>query len=305
MARIRSLKPEAFTSESLSKVSVSAERTFYGMSTIADDRGRLVDKPAQINGDLWSMRGGHTPADLENELQELVKADELVCRYTGCNGKRYLHLVTWDWHQKIDKPGKTRVPRCPHHPISVTGVAEVCGLHQGDCEFQEGLFSLDEVSGDDGDMSRDSREISPDSRDIPMVDLVPRTVDRGSRTVPPTAGAKPRRPRRAASNAADVVAAYMEGAASADLPVPSGDLRGRVGRQANRLLKEYPLDALILAARHMGAVGWNDLSVQLQRDGVTANGQAPPANSRASPGGHRPFRNPDDQSAYDEEMRPA
>src|SRR5215472_9844738 len=133
LARIRSLKPEAFSSDSLAKVSVNAERTFYGMSTIADDRGRLPDKPAQINGDLWSMRGGHTVAELEGELEELAKADELVCRYTGCNGKRYLHLVTWDWHQKIDHPSKTRLPRCPHHPVSVTGQAEECGLHKGPC----------------------------------------------------------------------------------------------------------------------------------------------------------------------------
>ena len=94
MARIRSLKPEAFESETLAKVSVDAERTLFGLTTIVDDRGRLADKPAQINGNLWSMRGDHTAADLDGELEQLVKADGLLCRYTGCDGKRYIHLVT-------------------------------------------------------------------------------------------------------------------------------------------------------------------------------------------------------------------
>ena len=51
MARIRSDKPEAYQSETLAEISLAAERTFKGMATIADDRGRLADKPAQINGE--------------------------------------------------------------------------------------------------------------------------------------------------------------------------------------------------------------------------------------------------------------
>ena len=50
MARIRSDKPEAYQSETLAEISLAAERTFKGMATIADDNGRLADKPAQING---------------------------------------------------------------------------------------------------------------------------------------------------------------------------------------------------------------------------------------------------------------
>ena len=96
--------------------------------SIADDRGRLADKPAQINGELWSMRGNHTREDLEAELGEMVKVD-LVCRYTGCDGKRYLHLVKWDQHQKIDRPSRSRLPRCPHHQAD----PDYCGRHEGDC----------------------------------------------------------------------------------------------------------------------------------------------------------------------------
>lgn len=315
MARIRSLKPEAFTSETLAKVSVNAERTFFGLSTIADDRGRLPDKPAQLNGELWSMRGGHTAADLDAELEELVKADGLVCRYVGCNGKRYLHLVTWDWHQKIDHPSKVRLPRCPHHLFSVTLRPEECGLHEGECpdysfgpredsrESREssrgvspGNGGVASTASDGGIAGQDTRksagpvqrpeqgERNPsrgsreDSRDV-ETDLGPRTVDLGPRNVPPSAGAaKPRRAKPAPSDAhiGTIVAAYVDGATEAGQPAPASSLRARVGKQARQLLSDgYDIAALIESAKNMGAGEWNDLAVQVRKDAAGANGSKP------------------------------
>lgn len=151
MARIRSLKPEAFQSESLAAVSLAAERTFFGLSTVVDDQGRITDKPVVLNGALWSMRGEvrpHTAADFENELRELAKED-LICRYIGCDGKKYLHLVTWTSHQKVDHPGKPRIPRCSIHALN-----EQCGVHDArPCPPPR-------------DPSREFREDSRDSRDI-------------------------------------------------------------------------------------------------------------------------------------------
>ncbi|WP_395369318.1 hypothetical protein OHU45_09105 [Streptomyces tubercidicus] len=50
IARIRTIKPEAFNSESLAAVSLSAERTFFGLLTQSDDHGRFRDQPAVIAG---------------------------------------------------------------------------------------------------------------------------------------------------------------------------------------------------------------------------------------------------------------
>lgn len=170
MARIRSLKPEAFQSETLSLVSVTAERTFFGLTTQVDDRGRITDKPAQINGLLWAMRGNHTTAETETELKELESVG-LVCRYQGCDGKPYLHLVTWDDHQRVDHPSRSRLPRCLRH-----GLADYCGRHDGDCP-----------------------EPLAKPREPSRPDLGSRTVDQGSRTVPPTAARKAR-PRETVAN---------------------------------------------------------------------------------------------------------
>jgi hypothetical protein len=59
VARIRTIKPEAFASESLAAVSLSAERTFFGLLTQADDHGRFRDQAAVITGLLWSLRPDH------------------------------------------------------------------------------------------------------------------------------------------------------------------------------------------------------------------------------------------------------
>ncbi len=223
MARIRSDKPESYQSETLAEISLAAERTFRGMATFADDRGRLADKPAQINGDLWAMRSErepHAPDDLEAELGEMVKAD-LVCRYTGCDGKRYIHLVKWDLHQKIDRPSKSRLPRCPHHQAD----PDYCGRHEGDCppvkvsqgfgtpsrdsregsrDLQQTQTGLDADAGTAGSplqgepiaaeqrreqphgqhaSEQEERNSSRESRESSMLDLGSRTVDLGSRTV--------------------------------------------------------------------------------------------------------------------------
>jgi hypothetical protein len=61
LARIRTIKPEAFVSESLAAVSLTAERTFFGLLTQADDQGRHRDHAAIIAGQLWVLRPEHTP----------------------------------------------------------------------------------------------------------------------------------------------------------------------------------------------------------------------------------------------------
>ncbi|WEV29115.1 hypothetical protein OYE22_30965 [Streptomyces sp. 71268] len=127
MARIRTIKPEAYVSESLAEVSVEAERTFFGLLTQADDHGRHRDNAAIIAGVLWPLRAEHTSVHVEDDLDQLANAG-LVCRYTGCDGRRYLHIVTWFEHQKIDRPSQSRMPSCTQHHA-----ADRCGPCKGTC----------------------------------------------------------------------------------------------------------------------------------------------------------------------------
>jgi hypothetical protein len=114
VARIRTIKPESFDSEDLASVPVSAVLTFFGLLTLADDAGRFRAHPAIIHGRLWALRPEHTPVHVAADLEQLACAG-LICLYTGCDGRTYLHIVTWAKHQKIDRATPSRLPACPGH----------------------------------------------------------------------------------------------------------------------------------------------------------------------------------------------
>ena len=68
MPRIRTIKPEAFISESLAAVPLSAERTFFGLFTQADDHGRHRDHAAVIRRAALALRAEHTSVHVEDDL---------------------------------------------------------------------------------------------------------------------------------------------------------------------------------------------------------------------------------------------
>ncbi|MCE7080145.1 hypothetical protein [Streptomyces sp. ST2-7A] len=142
MARIRTIKPEAFASESLAQVSVHAERTFFGLLTQADDQGRFRDQPAVLAGLLWSLRPEHGALEVEDDLTQLAAAG-LICRYADDDGKRYLHIVTWRRHQKINRPSGVRHPPCPLHEllqVSPAGSGAVLASGEPSMSAQGGLL---------------------------------------------------------------------------------------------------------------------------------------------------------------------
>ncbi|MFE4359913.1 hypothetical protein [Kitasatospora sp. NPDC056800] len=126
MARIRSVKPETWVSETLSEVSIPAMVTFLGMTNHADDHGRHRDNAAIVYGLIWPMRDEINRAEVEGHLQQLA-AVGAICRYTGCDGRKYFHYPTWRKHQKIDKPSLSRLSACPHCE------PERCGVCKGPC----------------------------------------------------------------------------------------------------------------------------------------------------------------------------
>jgi hypothetical protein len=141
VSRIRALKPETWISESLAEVTVEAERTFLAMTTHADDQGRHRDQAAIIAGLVWPLRAEHTAVHVEDDLTQLAAAG-LICRYTGCDGKRYFHYPTWVRHQKIDKPSQSRLPACP------TCETQRCGACKGPCTQPAGAPSTPQALPD-------------------------------------------------------------------------------------------------------------------------------------------------------------
>src|SRR6266704_6234978 len=111
MARIRSIKPEFFTSETVAGLSVHARLTFIGLWTYADDAGRALDNPRLIKAAVWPLDDDVSAGDITRHLDELAKSGRL-CRYV-LDGKRYLHFPTWDEHQKPKNPSDPKHPACP------------------------------------------------------------------------------------------------------------------------------------------------------------------------------------------------
>lgn len=113
MPRIRTIKPDFFVSEKIAKLSLTAERTFLGILTLADDEGRLKAGPEVLNGALWPLRPEHTVDQMREDLAQL-EAVGLLCRYE-VDGRTYRHVTRFRVHQRINRPTPSKLPPCPIH----------------------------------------------------------------------------------------------------------------------------------------------------------------------------------------------
>lgn len=111
MARIRSIKPEFFTSETLAALPISARLTFIGLWTHVDDNGVCPDNDRLIAAAVWPLEENPLEAlrRLREDLQRLQEA-LLIVRYEAA-GKKFLFVAGWDEHQKVSHPKKPRFPR--------------------------------------------------------------------------------------------------------------------------------------------------------------------------------------------------
>ncbi|MEV6326723.1 hypothetical protein [Streptomyces sp. NPDC051909] len=290
MARIRTIKPEAFSSESLAAVSLSAERTFFGLLTQTDDQGRFRDQAAVIAGQLWSLRREHGPEAVEDDLIQLDGAG-LICRYEGGDGKRYLHIVTFAKHQKINRPSGVRTPPCPHHDLGIPrdpspqtqgALTESSANRQGE---------LTEPAVNDGSAGQSRfREHSPQPRGgltEPSVsphhpDLGPRNRDLGST---PLGGASAPAPESVSTK--DLIGEYAAGCAHR----PPQNVLDHLGREVKKLLAEGIAPDHIRAGldRHRAKGLHASLLPSLVHEAMNAT----PTGAAA----HRPWTNPADTAA--------
>lgn len=110
MARIRSIKPEFFTSETIAGLPLSARLTFIGLWTYVDDNGVGIDNELLITAAIWPLERDNleTLARTREDLASLSR-EGLVSRYRDSR-KAYLHITSWSEHQKVDHPRKPRYP---------------------------------------------------------------------------------------------------------------------------------------------------------------------------------------------------
>lgn len=303
MARIRTIKPEAFASESLAQVTVTAERTFFGLLTQADDHGRFRDQAAVIAGLLWSLRPEHGPLGVEDDLAQLAGAD-LICRYEGEDGKRYLHIVTFGRHQKINRPSGVRHPACPHHDGAPrhastrvpqgdhtdTSVSPHGALAEGSREIREPSVKREAAGQSSSAESSVTVQggLTEDSVRAHGPDLGPRIMDLGSVPTGAAGGPAPD-----TVSAKQLIGEYVAACAHR----PPEKLLGHLGREVNQLLAERIAPSHIRAG--LERLRTKGLSPSVLPSLVNESMNAAPA-TRAP---HRSWTNPTDvEAAYGGEL---
>ena len=133
MARIRSIKPEFFTSEVVASLPLSARLTFIGLWTYVDDNGVGLDNERLILAAVWPLEDDVVQAvqRTREDLRSLSRAG-LVSRYKN-PPRRFIHITSWEEHQKVSHPRKQRypLPTDPGVTCINTDALEPLGRHSG------------------------------------------------------------------------------------------------------------------------------------------------------------------------------
>ena len=111
MARIRTIKPDAFKSDTLAGTSFFARWLFAGLWTYCDDEGRGRGDTRLIKAELFALDDMVTPSSVELGIRELAQIGS-VCLYQ-IDGRDYLHCPKWHVHQRISHPLPSKLPGCP------------------------------------------------------------------------------------------------------------------------------------------------------------------------------------------------
>ena len=123
MARIRSIKPDAFTSDSLSRVDYFTRWLFAGLWTYLDDEGYGRDDVRLIKAAIFPLDVDATPKKVGAAVSRLV-TEGCLCRFS-VGGRPFLHAPNWPEHQKVNRPTPSKFPVCPDHgPATHGGLSE-------------------------------------------------------------------------------------------------------------------------------------------------------------------------------------
>ena len=110
--RIRSIKPEFWSSPDVAALSDADRLLFIGLWSYVDDHGRGRDDVALIVAALYPHDMVANPLDTVAKVRDgLAKLSEanLILRYTVAS-RTYFLVTGWGKHQRVDKPKASRIP---------------------------------------------------------------------------------------------------------------------------------------------------------------------------------------------------
>lgn len=119
MARIRTIKPDFFTSLTIADLPKPTRLTFIGLWTHVDDKGRCVADPRLIKAAVWPLDDDVTANDVAADLR-ILSESSLITHYT-VGERSYLVVNGFAEHQRINRPGESKLPG-PEMADSIEGV---------------------------------------------------------------------------------------------------------------------------------------------------------------------------------------
>lgn len=123
MARIRSLKPGFFTSESLAECDPLARLTFTGLWCYSDDEGRGKLNLLVLKGAIWPFDDEITAETIGSHLEQLSATGHITIYEVA--GRRYFEVVNFEEHQaKNYRPGVSKLPKPSEGTIQTSEAAE-------------------------------------------------------------------------------------------------------------------------------------------------------------------------------------
>ena len=111
--RIRSTKPEFWRSRRVSSVNWDARLVLKGLESYVDDNGVGKDDLALIVSDVFPRDLSRHPRDTLARVSASINTLHevgLIHRYE-VDGRSLLYISNWEDIQRIDRPGKGRLPR--------------------------------------------------------------------------------------------------------------------------------------------------------------------------------------------------
>lgn len=155
MPRIRTIKPEFFTSATISSIADPwARLQFVGELTYVDDKGRGRDDARLLKAALFPLDDDVTVGDV-GRWQEHLAGAGLIERYE-VEDRAYFRVRGWTEHQRINRPSPSKLPASPEECVkSHRGLTED-SLGEAEAEAEQG-----NGKGSGGGTTSDTRDVSP------------------------------------------------------------------------------------------------------------------------------------------------
>lgn len=108
MARIRSIKPEFWSSPGIESTDPYARLLYIAMWNWADDSGVGVANPRELLGFAFPLEEDINVTDLRRMLEEIRRV--FGVNFYTVAGRQYYSIPSWEKHQKFDRRSKGKYP---------------------------------------------------------------------------------------------------------------------------------------------------------------------------------------------------